>query len=71
MPDLDDPHPLLAAAQRFHEAVDAVAGQSENDRHAPVEKAVYEPLGGGDDALRHDGFLQGFGPGLLTATPCT
>jgi hypothetical protein len=34
--DLNEAHFVFPDSQRFHDAVDAVAGQTKDDLHAPV-----------------------------------
>ena len=44
MADLDKANLLLVLPQRFHDAIDAIAGQAENDFHAPVDKSFSEKI---------------------------
>src|SRR3546814_17485970 len=44
MPDLNEPDVVLPLSQRLHDAVDAVAGQSEDDLDAPVVNRVDEDV---------------------------
>jgi hypothetical protein len=47
---LDEPDAILPRTQRFHDAVDTVAGKPEDDVHAPVVDRVDEDVG---RRLRH------------------
>src|SRR5439155_9612606 len=49
--DLDEADLVPALAQRLHDAVDAVAGQAEDDLDAPVQQGLDEHVRGG--GLRH------------------
>src|SRR5258708_27893659 len=44
MPDLDEADRTLALAQRFHNAVDAVARQSKHHIHAPGMDGIHEHI---------------------------
>ena len=46
VPHLDEADLVLPRAQRLHDAVDAVAGQAEDDIDAPVEQGVDEHVRG-------------------------
>ena len=44
VPDLDERDAVLVRAECFHESVDAVSGQTEDDAHAPVDQAADEEV---------------------------
>ena len=44
MADLDEPNTILPSAERFHDAVDAVAGQTEHDFDTPALDRVNENI---------------------------
>ena len=44
MAHLDEADAVPPRAQRFHQAVDAVAGEAEDDLDSPVEEAVDYPV---------------------------
>lgn len=46
MPDLDEPDPILALAQRLHDAVDAISGKAEDDLDIPFDQRVNQYVGG-------------------------
>ena len=48
---LDEPDLLLALAQRFDDAVDAVARKTEDDLYAPVVERIEKNIG---CSIRHD-----------------
>ena len=50
VPYLQKRDAVLAGAQRFHDAVDAVAGQAEDDADTPVNQSLHQHIGRG---LRH------------------
>jgi hypothetical protein len=39
MPHLNEANLLLACAEGFHNAVDAISGEPEDDVYAPIQKA--------------------------------
>ena len=45
MPNLHEANLIFSNAQCFHYAIDAVAGQSENDFHAPIHEGFYKYIG--------------------------
>ena len=45
MAHLHESNAVLACAQSFHDAVDAVAGQAKYDLHAPIHQCVDENIG--------------------------
>jgi hypothetical protein len=52
---LDEADPVGALAQRFHDPVDAVPGQAENDLYVPVEQPF-------DEEIRSSGRCHGVAP---------
>lgn len=50
MARLDKPNSVLSCPQRFHDAVDAVTGQAEDDLNAPINQRLNAQIGRG---LRH------------------
>ena len=61
MPHLNETDLVLARAQRLHDAVDAIAGQAEDDIDAPVNEGFDEDVGSG---VGHGGApeLRTYGP---------
>ena len=45
--DLDERQTILPLTQRLHDSVDAVAGQSEDDAHTPVNQTIREHISSG------------------------
>jgi hypothetical protein len=68
VPDLDKANLLLAFAQRLHDPVDAITGQSEDNLDAPFAKDVDENICRG---IRHCKLPLGEWPGApLTSGGC-
>jgi hypothetical protein len=44
MPDLNEANTILALAERFHDPVDAVAGEAKNHGDAPIGERVDEDV---------------------------
>src|SRR5438132_12882291 len=44
MADLDEADPSLTRPQRLHDPVDAVAGQAEDDGHAPIDQTIRQHI---------------------------
>src|SRR5438552_14691855 len=55
---LDEAHVVLTLAQRFHDAVDAVAGEPEDHLDSPVEQRIDEDF---RSCLGHDRSLRSYG----------
>src|SRR6185369_10455254 len=51
VPHLDEADMSLLLAQRFHDSIDAVARQTEDDTHAPFAEGLNENIGGGNGHL--------------------
>ena len=45
MPHLDESNPVLPLSQRFHDAVDPIARDSEDNLNSPVDQVVHEYIG--------------------------
>jgi hypothetical protein len=40
MPNLDEPYLVLPYAQRLHDSVNAISGQTKNNRHSPFNQRI-------------------------------
>src|SRR5690606_23510920 len=71
VPHLDEADPVLARAQRLHDAVDAVAGDAEDGIDVPVDQRLDQDVRGGGGCHPVAPSLPGEGPGGAAALPLT